>query len=507
MEQDNKLSKGVKYALYFFCGMGAVLVYISTRKYGIGLSPDSVNYLAAARSLAAGQGWLDFSGEYFTLWPPLYPVIMAFFILINLEPLEAMVVLNIMIFAATIYISTKLFSRVIKSKALLILGIFAISTAPVLLENYKMAWTEPLFILLVLLFINFLIKYIKEKNWKYLLVMAIVSALVCIQRYIGVAVVLTGLFFIIFPLIKQGQKQIIKHGFVYLAIALAPLLIWLGRNYYLTSSLAGTRMDSPFGLLINIGTYLDAVSSWLVVGWSAFSPFKVLIFLSLVLVLILATILLRSRYKNIAPNRQSIKPLVIYTIFYTLVVFILTIQGTWQYVDGRYLSPIYVLMLCFFLVGVENLLLLIKSKKIKPRLQYLVICFVALLFMFSFIKSVSLVNTWYMYGAGWYRDKNWQESSFIKSLKNYDFDGNIYSNDPRGAYFLLDQYAFFSPRVDADFSLPENQAKPNYLIWFDITNQPYVHNFDYVDANYNLQEVFRGPYYDNEITGIVYKFW
>jgi hypothetical protein len=53
------------------------LLFHLTRSHGVGLTPDSVDYLSAADSLRAGQGMIQADGRAFVLWPPLYPLLLA----------------------------------------------------------------------------------------------------------------------------------------------------------------------------------------------------------------------------------------------------------------------------------------------------------------------------------------------------------------------------------------------------------------------------------------------
>ncbi|MDQ1331246.1 MAG: hypothetical protein QG578_1514 [Thermodesulfobacteriota bacterium] len=55
---------------------GALVVFFGTSQFGIGISPDSVNYISCARELIRGNGFLSYEGTPFTLWPPLYPVLL-----------------------------------------------------------------------------------------------------------------------------------------------------------------------------------------------------------------------------------------------------------------------------------------------------------------------------------------------------------------------------------------------------------------------------------------------
>ncbi len=56
---------------------GFFLIIIATSRHGAGISPDSVNYIQCARSIAVGNGITNVFGEPFVTWPPLFSAILA----------------------------------------------------------------------------------------------------------------------------------------------------------------------------------------------------------------------------------------------------------------------------------------------------------------------------------------------------------------------------------------------------------------------------------------------
>src|SRR5947209_4678030 len=131
--------------------IGILLVCWATSRYGIGVSPDSAHYIGAARSLAAGHG-LSFNGDAFTHWPPVYPLALAAFGAIHVEPLQAARVLA----AALIAINSILVACVIgaangRLDVRAVLGALVFVLTPELLLAHTMAWSEPLFYALSLL--------------------------------------------------------------------------------------------------------------------------------------------------------------------------------------------------------------------------------------------------------------------------------------------------------------------------------------------------------------------
>jgi hypothetical protein len=85
--------------------VGATALLFSTR-WGIGLSPDSVVYIASARNLLSGYGLsISFTtGEFLLLthYPPLFSAGLAGLGLVGIDPLDGARWLNALIFGANI---------------------------------------------------------------------------------------------------------------------------------------------------------------------------------------------------------------------------------------------------------------------------------------------------------------------------------------------------------------------------------------------------------------------
>lgn len=102
----------------------ATTVLVSTNRYGAGLSPDSVNYVAAARSFAAGKGLVMYDGSPFVVFAPLYPALLGSISHVaGLDPLSYTHTVNAVLFAAIVFLSGVLLSEYVAySPALAFLG-------------------------------------------------------------------------------------------------------------------------------------------------------------------------------------------------------------------------------------------------------------------------------------------------------------------------------------------------------------------------------------------------
>lgn len=138
--------------LALFALAGATLTLLSTRGHGAGLTPDSVGYISAARSLLSGNGLTLYSGDPLIFWPPLYPVLMAVFSFIfHTDAFFIARLLNAAFFGVAVYLGGWLAFRCFSSKALALAATAAVLLSPPVFRMSTLALSELLFICLVML--------------------------------------------------------------------------------------------------------------------------------------------------------------------------------------------------------------------------------------------------------------------------------------------------------------------------------------------------------------------
>jgi hypothetical protein len=220
---------------------GVAAVLLCTSRYGIGVSPDSSNYIAAARSLLSGDGFLYFDGRAYTVWPPLFPMLLALLGLAGLEPMIGARVLNVLAFGATIFVSGTLLLRCTTSRVFALLGTLAVVLSPALLASFIMAWSEPVFILLTTLFLFTMPRFLQEKHLHLLVLAAVISGLACLQRYAGVAFILAGVVLIVLGMAKTSVLRRCLHLVIFCGISATPIALWLARNTSLEGHATGSN--------------------------------------------------------------------------------------------------------------------------------------------------------------------------------------------------------------------------------------------------------------------------
>jgi len=137
--------------LLSLCGY-FLLLY--TTPQGLGLNDDSIAYIAAARSLMAGDGfreaWL-ISNNPMTHFPPGFPSILALIgLLTGLDPLRGARVFNALLFGLNVGLTGWLGWRMTGSRVASLIVALLTLTSSSLLYVHSRAMSEPLYIFLTL---------------------------------------------------------------------------------------------------------------------------------------------------------------------------------------------------------------------------------------------------------------------------------------------------------------------------------------------------------------------
>jgi hypothetical protein len=205
------------------------LVAWTTARYGIGVSPDSAHYVGAARSLAGGRG-LQFNGEPFTHWPPLYPLLLAALSRCGLEALHSARALAALLFVVNVVLIvciTQGQSRGIPYSGLIAGAVFLLT--PEVIHAHLMAWSEPLFYALALLSVLLLVSWTRDRSRWLLLGIGTLVGLAMLTRFAGVTLLPPFLACILAARVRR-PKRAWTDPVLFLAAAAIPMTIWLAWN-------------------------------------------------------------------------------------------------------------------------------------------------------------------------------------------------------------------------------------------------------------------------------------
>ena len=227
--------------------LGTVLILFRQFSYGPILDSDSVSYIVGARLLSEGEFVLsaDFG--------PLYPILLSAAGLFVFDPRDVVGPLNAAAFGLTIFVVGWWLRRHVESRFLVVFAALAIAFSPSLTWNASGGWPEQVFILFVTLSLFLADRYLGDGRSSSLVWLGVFTALACLTRYIGVAVVAAVVLLLLF---RPGAalRDRMKDCVVYAGVSSVPVCLWMLRNFLTVGEPTGVDrfgavFSPPLGVL------------------------------------------------------------------------------------------------------------------------------------------------------------------------------------------------------------------------------------------------------------------
>jgi hypothetical protein len=503
-ERRAVLSVSNKVALAALSIIGTVTILLATRNYGAELSPDSVGYIAAARHIASGLGVVSYDGAPLIVQPPLYPVLLATVdYVFGIDPLSAANVVNAVLFGLIVYLSGLLFFKLLKSSvALALLGTAYITVSIPLVEVSLMAWSEPLFISLVLLYLIFFESYLAKADITLLVLSSLSVALACLTRYIGVTLISTGIVSIL-VFGRDSLRAKIRHLVLFVSISALPVGMWLVRNYSLSGTFFGPRASSAYALSQNLrfmsGTFLHWYIPWRI------SEHRFILMLLCATVGILAGLSTWRCSSKVKPFLSEIGPLLLLIIAYAGFLLVSSTIIAYDQIDNRLLSPVFVPLTLLLLILASKILTSVTRQWLSPtRANTLLAAAAVMCLLYPARATMSSIANAMSHGEG-YSGESWRSSQTIEYLRQNRAlvsECVIYSNAPDAIYILADLTAKMSPKKGS-YNSPElvqdvsslRKSWPEQgnscLVWFDNKFRDYLFTVDELQTVANMQLIMR----------------
>lgn len=468
---------------------------MSTSRYGVGISPDSVAYISSAKSLLSGSGYLLYDGHPYIQWPPLFPAMLAALGLVGIQPIDGARYVNAIIFGLIIFTSGQILLRHIRSKNLALLGAVFILLSPPLLSVSVMAWTEPLFTLLAILFIIQLGKLLNKRRFSDLFWLAAIAALSCLQRYVGIIIILTGFAVILYPNKETNLIQRSKQSLLFGIMSSLPMILWVIRNYLLIGSFAERRPPVEYTLGGNFILTCDTITTWFL---PQRIPLGVRSLIACIAVLSFAIAFLGSEKIESRPGIQRIQIWFagVFTFLYTVFLIVgATFYAALGPIGERFLAPIYVFVIFMTFIGVDCTLQLLKHYRRGKRISLLfVIAWLSTWSMLSAFRISESVQSRMKDGAGVFTTTSWRESPLIDYLRMKPLEGRILSNAPDAIYIFTDMVAQLIPSRYADITEVRKSMSadgPSYLVWFENIDRPHLYSWQELASLFKIRELAR----------------
>jgi len=490
--------------VWLLAAAAAIAVVISNLS-GIATGDDGVGYRAMADSLLAGDGYGYFLEDPVTVWPPVWPGLMAFIALVTpLGTLGAAVALNAGTAAGVVLAGHRLLRLVVDDDRIVAAALAVMAVGPATIGLGHVLMTDLAFALVTMIWMLTLARFHRSGTWHWLVGAALLTWLAFGTRYVGLVLIAFGGLWLLLD-VRERLLDRVRHAIVYGVVATTAPLAWMLRNRSIDGTFTGERNPSARGLTENafdiaatLGRFLlpgvanDLVRAWAVVG-----------VLALATGLALSWRVLVASDDPPAPVRRLVhlagRPLGLIALFpllyLTYMLYVRTTTALNQ-LDLRLLFPAY------FPLLVVAMALAVRLDRLpgtdgawRQRGRTVVFTWAAANVVAGLIGMVG-------FAAGHpYFDGNYEAEPFIEArrspvLASLPDDCRIYSNLPNGLYPALEsrwspqRRAFESSREvdDLERITATLDDEPACLVWVDEQpNYGHLWPLDELDARLDLE--------------------
>lgn len=496
-----------------------IAAFLVLRQYGSGYNSDSANYFSAATHLATGRGLTQYDGNPYTLWPPLYPLVLAAIQWIaGITPIVAAPLVNSILLGLTIFLAGRVFFKHLKSRLLAAVGTIAAAVSGVLVWNAFMGLSDMLCLTLALAYLFCFEEYRASSRRGWLVAAGVMAALTALSRYIGVFLVPVGVCHVL--LFTTGEwKSKLMRIVAFGLIASVPLLLWDLYVYQITGHSLGTGGAPNSTLPMSLAAAFNTILAWFIpradvpvlrnfplVGvwygtweWTQyiqFAGYVPFLLLGIENAVLLGFALDRPRAK-LREYWNTNGDLLVFIFVYLVTLIYLSVAKTIDPPENRYLSPIYVpllvALLALFESSAEALTRRIPARVVTGALGLAVA--VWLLYPAGITRSL-VTNYWMEEGWGT-GSAEWTNSRTIKYVVHHrDTLGEcvVYSNGADALYLLANFESKFVPDaswteyIQTNGTLPRvSTDNPICIVWLNAELRPWLVSLDTLSSLKNLQ--------------------
>jgi hypothetical protein len=445
---------------------GAMGLILYSTPEGLGLSDDSIGYIAGARSILSGQGyreaWLASNGPV-THFPPAFSSLLALIGLSGLDPLRGARFLNALLFGANAFLLGILGWRMTKSQAAgaTLALLFAVNAS--LFNAHAVAMSEPLYIFFSLAaFLTFSAYFLPSPRGRgqaegWLIATGFLVSFAYLTRYAGLALLATFLLALI--LLQDTWKKRLTSAGIFIASTLPFLVGWGIRNMVVADNATNrTLVYHPLTAenietgIYNISEFLIPVESWRRALIKIPNFFPVLIaLLALILLIWVVTKGLKKFLQPAAKTPEILSftnGLYIFGYLASIISSMLLFDASTKF-KLRILSPVYVALLV--------LLVLLGHWAWQKRgilLREIITLAAIVVLTLSAYDTSAFVTKLHKGGQG-YASFKWYDSDAMAFLRQLPAGMRIYTNQPGPVYLYTSRPAYVLPDlVDAVTDLP-----------------------------------------------------
>ncbi len=466
----------------FLFGISAIglLMLLWANKNGMGINPDSAHYIDCAENLAKGKGYSTFLYNIYnpisikdyvqesaqehttstraeTHFPPLFSICIAFFRFMGMDSIRAAQWLVFILFGCNIFLVGILASRFFGQTSYfsLIAALFMLS--PVMLDAHSHALSEAQFIFLSLLGLYSFIRHIDSGKKSTLIMASIWIGLASLTRYIGIALIISGVAYLLLSKPKNNAKKL-SNTLVFSIISLLPLAIFLVRNYFLAHNIINrTILVQPVPFVETLKALSRALSNWIFPGadklvllpgqsliTSTIALALAIVFFALSFILLFRTKKQEHQETSLWDKKHILVIFFLYIFSYVGLLFLTIHFGDRLAVTqmDRMLTPIFGLSIILGLYVFTREGYFFKGRTINIIKKVAIVCCLATMVAGLAWASISRNRGLGYHNRFWQSVENKEAFSILNKIPS---SVPIYSNDYASVYFFSHRYAYSLP--------------------------------------------------------------
>ena len=458
---------------YLLIASGMIFVIISTRS-GMGISWDSTDYMAVGRNMASGIGPIDVVGLPMTVRPPGISSLICVGDWLGLKPSTTFVVINTASAGVSTYFAMLIIRKTNIRKSIEVAALSIVAFSPSLLNMSSMAWSESVFIALVMasLWIALTTRSIPMH-----ITLGILFAFMFFIRYVGPFYSFPIALVAIFAQSKQSGfiKSVFRIGSIYF-VSLVPQYLWLLRNKSIDGTLTGAREGAGGSYLQPIKTLTATFGSWVVgrdplngnggiyLNWNDYSAIMKVagcIFVALLVVLVLFLVKsIKQRYESSYVGLCLFFVSVFYITF-SVIRFVHVEIGP---LDNRMMSGVYIPLILIFGIGSDVIL---RNAFLTKIAALIYICLLAVIGSQSIMSAMDYGSNGRYWGSTEHKEQPLHQ--FVQRL---DAKSQFMSNEPQMLFSVIEQSPIFNQYMNARvFPRP---CTNRYFVWYAVSFLPDV---------------------------------
>ncbi len=472
--------------------LGAALVLLRDSFYGVSLGNDSFLYIKAAQYL------LEQNAFTFHDYPPLFPLTLAAVGRLGPDVIDAAAYVNAAAFGLTVF-TTAMWARSRVQSRFLVVWAGCVCALSLLLAGLAASvFTDHLLILFVVLSLFMLDQFLDNRKGSFLFLAAVCAALACLSRYIGIAVIASALLLLLFQRDMTLAAKV-RNGASYIFIALAPICLWMLRNFLDIGLLTGRSYPTGFSLLGSLHKTTSEFAQWtfgnfgfdlldtmlartygiVISGGPSVAGVGLKIAVLLYLVLVVGYLLLRLNRSGALSTKWRVwrVPAIFVSIYLCFLAILLPLTDI--LLPVRYLGPIYPPSLIAAMLALNEFFRYAASgrplgtlsllqrwnaglaKRMTISVPTLILTSGLSLWLLQHVSAnYDDIKHWRNNDRWYYSSRQWIESETIDYIQSAPLAGPFWSNDDRALYLLAD--------IRDERSLREGNASLPSSNWWNI---------------------------------------